>query len=74
MESYSERIRVLNKLGATDLDIIQTNMLGNTEFSEILKTPRAQKTMTSQEICEYVMTKKGVVTIKKRGAINWTFK
>ena len=74
VESYSERIRVLNKLGATDLDIIQTNMLGNTEFSEILKTPRAQKTMTSQEICEYVMTKKGVVTIKKRGAINWTFK
>ena len=52
VESYSERIRVLNKLGATDLDIIQTNMLGNTEFSEILKTPRAQKTMTSQEICE----------------------
>lgn len=74
VESYTERIRVLNKLGATDLDIIQTNMLGNTEFSDILKTPRSQKTMTSQEICEYVITKKGVVTIKKRGAINWTFK
>ncbi len=74
VESYTERIRVLNKLGATDLDIIQTNMLGNAEFAEILKTPRSSKTMTAKEICEYTMTKKGIVTIKKRGAINWTFK
>ncbi len=71
---YDEKIKVLEKLGATDLDIIQTNMSGNTKFDEILKTQRTQNTMTAKEICSYAMTKKGIVTIKKRGAINWTFK
>ncbi len=70
---YAETIKALEAMGATDLDLLKVNMAGSDLFNEILNQPRTP-TLNPKEITVYFMSKPGAYTIKKRGALNWTFK
>lgn len=70
---YADSIKALESLGATDLDLLKVNMAGSDLFNEILNQSRTP-TLNSKDITVYFMSKPGAYTIKKRGALNWTFK
>ena len=70
---FDDSVKVYNALGATDMELCAVNMVGSAKFDEILNQPRT-KTLTSQELATYFMSKPHVFTIKKRGALDWTFK
>lgn len=70
---FDDSVKVFNALGATDMELCAVNMVGSAKFDEILNQPRT-KTLSSQELATYFMSKPNVFTIKKRGALDWTFK
>ena len=70
---FDDSVKVYNALGATDMELCAVNMVGSAKFDEILNQPRT-KTLSSQELATYFMSKPNVFTIKKRGALDWTFK
>ncbi|MEG1613695.1 MAG: hypothetical protein RR357_05970 [Clostridia bacterium] len=73
ISTFDESIRALESMGATDMELIKVNMTGNDKFTEILDQARTP-TLSSKELALYFMSKPGAYTIKKRGALNWTFK
>lgn len=70
---FDDSVKVFNALGATDMELCAVNMVGSAKFDEILNQPRT-KTLSSQELATYFMSKPNVFTIKKRGSLDWTFK
>ena len=70
---FDDSVKVYNALGATDMELCAVNMVGSAKFDEILNQPRT-KTLSSQELATYFMSKPNVFTIKKRGSLDWTFK
>ena len=63
---FDDSVKVFNALGATDMELCAVNMVGSAKFDEILNQPRT-KTLSSQELATYFMSKPNVFTIKKRG-------
>ncbi len=55
------------------MDLVAVNMVGSAKFDEILNQPRT-KTLSSKELTSYFLSKPGTFAIKKRGALDWTFK
>lgn len=74
VKKYQDAISDLQEYGATDMDLIRMNMVGNSEFNALLTTTHREKPMTLEEIVAYISTFDNVYCIKKRGAINWTYK
>ena len=74
VKKYQDSINDLQEFGATDMDLIRMNMVGNSEFNALLTTTHREKPMTLEEIVAYISTFDNVYCIKKRGAINWTYK
>ena len=74
VKKYQDSINDLQEYGATDMDLIRMNMVGNSEFNALLTTTHREKPMTLEEIVAYISTFDNVYCIKKRGAINWTYK
>lgn len=70
---FDDSVKIYNALGATDMELCAVNMVGSAKFDEILDQPRT-KTLSSQELVTYFMSKPHVFAIKKRGALDWTFK
>ncbi len=70
---FDDSVKMYNALGATDMELCAVNMVGSAKFDEILNQPRT-KTLSAQELATYFMSKPNVFTIKKRGALDWTFK
>ena len=74
VKKYQDAITDLQEYGATDMDLIRMNMVGNSEFNALLTTTHREKPMTLEEIVAYISTFDNVYFIKKRGTINWTYK
>lgn len=70
---FDDSVKVFNALGATDMELCAVNMVGSAKFDEILDQPRT-KTLSSSELVTYFLSKPHVFAIKKRGALDWTFK
>lgn len=60
---FDDSVKVYNALGATDMELCAVNMVGSAKFDEILNQPRT-KTLSSQELATYFMSKPNVFTIK----------
>lgn len=60
---FDDSVKVFNALGATDMELCAVNMVGSAKFDEILNQPRT-KTLSSQELATYFMSKPNVFTIK----------
>lgn len=74
VKKYPEAVRTLEEYGASDMDIIKMNMIGNTEFEKLILLPHKEKTMSMHDIIDFVSGLDGVYCIKKRGVLNWSFK
>lgn len=74
VQKYPDAINSLRETGASDMDIIRMNMVGNNEFNALLTSAHREKPMTLEEIVAYMSSFDDVYCIKKRGAINWTYK
>ncbi len=74
VQKYPDAVNSLKETGATDMDIIRMNMVGNTEFNALLTSAHREKALTLEEIIAYISTFDDVYCLKKRGAINWTYK
>lgn len=70
---FDDCMRAFESMGATDMELMAVNMAGNAKFAEILDQPRA-KTLSASELVTYFLSKPNIYAIKKRGALNWTFK
>lgn len=71
---YPDRVTELQESGATDMDIIRMNMVGNSEFNALIATTHRDKPLSLEQIVNYMTSFDNVYCIKKRGAINWTYK
>ncbi len=74
VKKYPEAVRTLEEYGASDMDIIKMNMIGNTEFEKLILLPHKEKTMSMNDIIDFVSGLDGVYCVKKRGILNWSFK
>lgn len=74
VKKYSEAVPTLEEFGASDMDVIKMNMVGNAEFENLILLPHKEKTMTMQEVIDYTAALEGVYCIKKRGTLNWVYK
>lgn len=74
VKKYPEAVRDLEEFGASDMDVIKMNMIGNKEFTNLILTPHKEKTLSLQEVIDFVSSLEGVYCIKKRGVLNWTYK
>lgn len=74
VKKYPEAVRNLEEYGASDMDIIKMNMIGNTEFEKLILLPHKEKTMSMHDIIDFVSGLDGVYCVKKRGILNWSFK
>lgn len=74
VQKYPDAVNSLRETGASDMDIIRMNMVGNNEFNALLTSTHREKPMTLEEIVAYMSSFDDVYCIKKRGAINWTYK
>ena len=74
VKKYHETVRRLEEYGASDMDIIKMNMIGNNEFDELILNTHKEKTMSMWEIIDFARKLDGVYCIKKRGTLNWTYK
>lgn len=74
VKKYPEAVRTLEEYGASDMDIIKMNMIGNVEFEKLILSPHKEKTMSMQDIIDFTSGLGGVYCIKKRGVLNWSFK
>lgn len=74
VKKYTEVVPSLEEFGASDMDIIKMNMVGNSEFENLILLPHKEKTMTMQEVIDFIASLPGVYCIKKRGTLNWVYK
>lgn len=74
VKKYTEVVPTLEEFGASDMDIIKMNMVGNAEFENLVLLPHKEKTMTMEEVIDYTASLDGVYCIKKRGTLNWVYK
>ena len=74
VKKYSAVVPTLEEFGASDMDIIKMNMVGNAEFENLVLLPHKEKTMTMEEVIDYTASLDGVYCIKKRGTLNWVYK
>lgn len=74
VKKYPEAASILEEYGASDMDIIKMNMIGNSEFDNLILIPHKEKTLSLQEVIDFTSALEGVYCIKKRGTLNWTFK
>lgn len=74
VKKYSEAVPTLEEFGASDMDIIKMNMVGNAEFENLILLPHKEKTLSMEEIIDYTASLDGVYCIKKRGTLNWVYK
>lgn len=74
VKKYQETVRRLEEYGASDMDLIKMNMIGNSEFDDLILNTHKERTMSMWEIIDFARTLDGVYCIKKRGTLNWTFK
>ncbi len=74
VKKYTEVVPSLEEFGAADMDIIKMNMVGNSEFENLILLPHKEKTMTMQEVIDFIASLPGVYCIKKRGTLNWVYK
>ncbi len=74
VKKYSEAVLTLEEFGASDMDIIKMNMVGNSDFANLILMPHKEKTLSMQEVIDYVAGLEGVYCIKKRGTLNWVYK
>ncbi len=74
VKKYPAAARAMEEYGASDMDIIKMNMIGNAEFDNLILMPHKEKTLTMQEVIDYVASLEGVYCIKKRGTLNWVYK
>ena len=74
VKKYPAAARAMEEYGASDMDIIKMNMIGNAEFDNLILMPHKEKTMSMQEIIDFVAGLEGVYCIKKRGTLNWVYK
>lgn len=74
VKKYPAAARAMEEYGASDMDIIKMNMIGNADFDNLILMPHKEKTMTMQEVIDYVASLEGVYCIKKRGTLNWVYK
>ena len=74
VKKYPEQANYLSEYGASDMDIIRMNMVGNSEFNALISMTHREKPMTLEQIVRYISSFDNVYCIKKRGAINWTYK
>ena len=74
VKKYTEVVPSLEEFGASDMDIIKMNMVGNSDFENLILLPHKEKTMTMQEVIDFIASLPGVYCIKKRGTLNWVYK
>ena len=74
VKKYTEVVPSREEFGASDMDIIKMNMVGNSEFENLILLPHKEKTMTMQEVIDFIASLPGVYCIKKRGTLNWVYK
>ena len=74
VKKYSEAVPTLEEYGASDMDIIRMNTVGNAEFENLILLPHKEKTMNMHEIIDFVSALPGVYCIKRRGTLNWVYK
>ncbi len=72
---FPETIATLQEIGASDMDIIRVNMIGNSDFDQLLTTSRTKdKSLDLTEIITFLNNLPEISCIKKAGKINWTYK
>lgn len=74
VKKYTEAVPELEEYGASDMDVIKMNMVGNAEFENLILNPHKEKTLSMQEVIDYLFGLDGVHCIKRRGTLNWVFK
>lgn len=76
VKKFSESVLAMEEFGASDVDIIRVNMIGNEEFDKILQTKRGTSSSNTNinDIIKYLNSIQDLQCIKRNGKINWIFK